>query len=238
MAGIVRLERQTIADVDFAITPIDSLAPSGCVLERCDFRGARLDRRMRPLFRAASRNTFRECRFDGVDLRGIDPGTARFEGCAFDGADLSGWSAMTAEFVDCHFAGSIQDVRFYGRPWGPTASAMQPVRAVNEFRGNDFRQAELVRVLFLMGISLSAQRWPADDEYVRLDRIHQRLARGRSEILRWRDLDARNEALAMVRSLSLLYIQQGDVVARRSEPGTATRPEIQTRVWETLAAAL
>jgi len=95
-----------------------------------------------------------------------------------------------------------------------------------------------VRVLFLMGIDLDAQRWPADAEYVHLDRIHQRLARGRSAILGWKDLDARNEALAMVRTLSVLYIQQGDVVARRSEPGTPTRLEIQTRVWETLAAAL
>jgi len=104
VAGIVRLERQTIADVDFSATAIDSFAPSDCVLERCDFRGSTLDRRMRPLFRTARRNTFRECRFDGVDLRAIDPGTARFEKCTFDGADLSGWSAMTAEFIDCHFA--------------------------------------------------------------------------------------------------------------------------------------
>lgn len=238
LPGLVLLQRATIGDVDFAKATFDRLAPSGCTFVRCDFRKATLDRRLLPLFKARQRNTFRECRFDGTDLRGIDPGASRFERCTFDGADLQGWNAVAAEFVDNHFAGRVAHARFYGRPWGPTAADIEPRRTANEFRGNDFRDAELLDVAFLMGIDISKQRWPESDDYVRLDRIHQRLTRGRSEILRWKDLEERGEALQMVQSLSFLYMAQNDVVARRSEPGVPAQPEVQRKVWSTLAAAL
>jgi len=236
--GIVRLERTTIADVDLRQAELSELAPSGCVFEKCDFRGVTFDRRTRPIFRARERNVFHECRFDGVDLRAIDPGASRFERCSFDRADITRWNVTTAEFVDCRFAGTVQDVRFYGRPWGPTAATLEPPRAANEFRGNDFREADLVRVAFLMGIDVRKQRWPESGDYVRLDRIHQRLTRARAGILGWKDLEARNEALAMLRALSFLYVQQEEIVARRVEPGTSTPAEIQSRVWEALAATL
>jgi hypothetical protein len=238
LPGLVLLQRATIADVDFSKATFDRLAPSACTFVRCDFRAATLDRRLLPLFKARQRNTFRECRFDGADLRGIDPGSSRFEHCVFDGADLTGWNAVTAEFVENHFAGRIAHVRFYGRPWGPTANDLEPHRTVNEFRGNDLRDAELTDVAFLMGIDIGKQRWPESDDYVRLDRIHQRLTRGRTEILRWKDLEERGEALEMVQSLSFLLMSQNDVVARRVEPGVHAQPEVQQKVWKTLAAAL
>ena len=238
LPGLVLLQSATIADVDFGRATFERLAPSGCVFVSCDFRSATLDRRLQPLFSARQRNVFRACRFDGVDLHRIDPGASRFEGCVFDGADIKGWHASMAELIDCHFAGRMERVRFYGRPWGPGADDLRPRRGRNEFHGNDFREAELVDVAFLMGIDVSMQRWPEGDEYVRLDRIHQRLTRGRVEILRWKDLDARSEALEMVQSLSFLYMQQNDVVARRAEPSLKTHPEIQRRVWATLTDAL
>lgn len=238
LPGLVLLQHATIGDVDFSRATFDRLAPSACTFVRCDFRRATLDRRLLPLFKARQRNVFRECRFDGTDLRAIDPGSSRFERCVFDGADLQGWSAVAAEFVDCHFAGRVWHARFYGRPWGPTATDLDPHRTVNEFRGNDFREAELVDVAFLMGIDIGKQRWPESDEYVRLDRIHQRLTRGRAEIIRWKDLEERGEALEMVQALSFLYMAQNDVVARRSEPGAPAQPEVQRKVWQTLTAAL
>lgn len=238
LSGAVLLHRITVSDVDFARAAFDRLSASGCVLARCDFRQAAFDRRLAPLFEARERNVFRECRFDGIDLRAIDPGGSRFESCAFDGADMTGWTTTRAEFVDCHFAGRVERVRFYGRPWGPGASELRLSRAVNEFHGNDLRDAELVDVAFVMGIDLSKQRWPEGDAYVRLDRIHQRLARGHAEILRWKDLDVRGQALAMLQGLSSLYLQQNDVFARRSEARIATDPGIQDKVWTTLATVL
>lgn len=238
LPGLVLLQRATIADVDFAKATFDRLAPSACVFERCDFRTATLDRRLLPLFKARQRNTFRECRFEGADLRAIDPGGSRFERCVFDGADITGWNVVAAEFIDNHFAGRVAHVRFYGRPWGPTATDLDPRRTVNEFRGNDFRDADLSDVAFLMGIDIGKQRWPESDDYVRLDRIHQRLTRGRAEILRWKDLEERGEALEMVQALSFLLMSQNDVVARRVEPTVNARPEVQKRVWSALAASL
>ena len=89
-----------------------------------------------------------------------------------------------------------------------------------------------------MGIDVSRQLWPASDDYVRLDRVHQRLTRGRAEMIRWKDLEARGEALEMVQAMSLRYIQQNDVVARRVDPEAATSPDVQRRVWETLSSVL
>jgi uncharacterized protein YjbI with pentapeptide repeats len=238
LPGTVFLRRITISDVDLARSKFDSISPSGCTFVRCDLRDARVDRRFNPLFRSRHQNVFRECRFDGADLRELDPGASRFESCTFDGADLAGWNATMAEFIDCHFAGRVERVRFYARPWGPGIADLRPARAVNEFRGNDFRDAELVDVAFLMGVALQAQRWPDGDQYVRLDRIHQRLTRGHAAILRWKDLEIRGEALAMMQDLSLLYRQQNDVIARRAEPRRTTHPETQDKVWRTLAAVL
>lgn len=238
LPGLVLLQRATVADVDFARAAFDRLAPTGCTFVSCDFRRATLDKRLMPLFRAKERNVFRGCRFDGVDLRGVDPRASRFESCVFDGVDLSGWSTTTAEFVDCHFGGRTAHVRFYGRPWGPAAAELDPKRSVNDFHGNDFTGAELVDVTFVMGIDVGKQRWPEGKEYVRLDRIHQRLTRGRADILRWKDLERRSEALQMVQALSFLYMQQNDVVSRRVEPGSPTPADIQTVVWETLARVL
>ena len=238
LPGTVLLHRITVSDDDLARAKFDRLVPSGCTFVRCDFRNATLDRRLSPLFKAREQNVFRECRFDGADLRAIDPGASRFESCTFDGADLRGWNTGLAEFIDCHFAGRLERVRFHGRPWGGEAEELTPARTLNAFRGNDFRDAEMIDVAFIMGIDLEKQRWPASSEYVRLDRIHQRLTRGHGEILRWKDLEARGEAMAMTRELSLLYRQQNDVIARRSDPRRAAAPEVQDRVWATLASVL
>ena len=238
LPGTVVLHRVTFSDVDLSRSKFDRLMPSGCTFVRCDLRSVTLDRRLAPLFKARERNTFRECRFDNADLRAIDPSASRFEACVFDGADLRGWNATMAEFVDCHFAGTVERVRFHGVPWGAGAEDILPRRSVNEFRGNDFRDAVLIDVAFVMGVDLAKQRWPDSDNYVRLDRIHQRLTRGHSELLGWKDLGERSEALAMMRELSLLYRQQNDVIARRDDPRRSTTPEVQKKVWATLASVL
>lgn len=235
LPGVVMLQRARVEDVDFARASFDHLAPSDCVFVSCDFSRASMDRRLKPLFAARPRNVFRECRFDGADLRGVNPGQSRFEGCSFIGARLDGWNAQLAEFVECTFAGRIEGVRFYGKPWGRGADDLDPPRTLNEFRGNDFRRAELTDVTFVMGVDVDAQMWPEGDGYVRLDRIHQRLTRGRAEILRWKDLKLRGAALEMVHALSLRYVRQNGIVARRVDPSAAQSPEAQRRVWETLA---
>jgi uncharacterized protein YjbI with pentapeptide repeats len=238
LPGTVLMHRITVSDVDLSRSKFDRLVPSGCTFVRCDFRTTTLDRRLSPLFKAREQNVFRECRFDGADLKAIDPGASRFEACVFDGADLRGWNATMAEFVDCHFSGRLERVRFHGRPWGAGTDDLVPQRSVNAFCGNDFRDAEMIDVAFVMGIDIDKQRWPQSREYVRLDRVHQRLTRGHQEILRWKDLESRSEAMAMMRELGLLYRQQNDVIARRSDPRRVAAPDVQDRVWATLASVL
>ncbi|MGH2451111.1 MAG: pentapeptide repeat-containing protein [Candidatus Limnocylindria bacterium] len=236
--GLVALERATLRDVDFRKVRFERFALSGCVFVNCDFRGIRFDRKFQPLFASPRQSVFRQCRFDGSDLRKMQPSQARFEACTFDDAVIEKWSSTLAEFVDCRFSGPIVSSRFYGRPWGTEAGKVDPPRRVNEFRGNDFSGAELQETIFLMGIDIDAQRWPDDKDYVRLDRMNMRLTKARDEILRWKDLRARNAAHEMVQTMSVTYLQQSSVIARRVEPLSAIPADVQREVWALLARVL
>lgn len=238
LAGTAYFNRVTLGEVDFRKASFESVAPSGCILERCDFRDTVFDRRLLPLLQSRPRNVFRDCRFEGADLRGATPGQSRFERCSFARARLDEWSVTTAEFVDCTFGGELVGVTFHGKPWGREAERLDPSRSVNEFRGNDFRRTELVGCAFIRGIALGQQQWPASDRYVRLDHFHHRLARGRTEILRWKDRESRGQALDLVQALSLCYREQGEVIARRVEERSASPADVQRRVWEVLASVL
>lgn len=236
--GAIFFDRVTLREVDFRKASFESLAPSGCVFEGCDFRETVFDHRLLPLFTSRPRSVFRDCRFDGADLRRAAPHQSRFERCSFARSRLDEWSALTAEFIDCTFAGDVVGVTFHGKPWGREAEWLDPPRTVNEFRGNDFSAAELVECAFVRGIALQLQRWPVGESYVRLDRFHQRLTRGRAEILRWKDLEARGQALDLVQAASFLYREQNDVIARRVEGRSPIPAEVQRRVWEVLAGVL
>jgi hypothetical protein len=236
--GIVALDRATLEDVDFRKVRVERFALRGCTFVRCDFREIRFDRKLQQLLSSPRQSVFRECRFDRADLRSADPSQSRFERCTFDGAVIEKWSAGCAEFVECRFAGPIVRSRFFGRPWGPEAAHLDPPRTVNEFRGNDFRKADLVETVFVMGIDVKGQRWPEREEYVRLDRIHQRLTRARAEILRWKQLEERNAALDLLQAMSVLYVQQNDVIAKRVDPSSSAPPELQRRIWDLLASVL
>lgn len=236
--GLIHLDRVTLRDVDFRKATFDDLAPFGCTFEHCDFRDTIFDRRLLPLFAAKPRSVFRDCRFDGADLRRAPPGQSRFERCSFDGARIDEWTTTAAEFIDCRFSGLLEGVVFHGKPWGREAEGLDPPRTVNEFRGNDFRGADLVECAFIRGIALVAQRWPEDERYVRLDRFQLRLTRGRSEILSWTDLGARGQALDLIQAASFLYREQTDVIARRVEERSPISAEVQRRVWEVLASVL
>jgi len=231
-------DRVTIRDADFRRATFDAVAPEGCVFERCDFRAQTLGRPYQSLFSSRRQSVFRDCRFDDADLTGVRPGQARFERCSFANARLDGWESYRAEFIDCVFAGRIANVRFFGRPWGNGAEILEPARKKNEFRGNDFRGADLVGVTFVHGIDIAAQRWPESPDYIVLDKIHQRIASARREVLEWREHPAREEALDMLQSAAQLYTHQMTVIGRRVEARWSAPAAVQRRVWETLAKAV
>jgi hypothetical protein len=238
MQGVLMLSRVTVRDADFRRVSFDQFAPEGCTFENCDFSGQTLDRRYQPLFSSRKQSIFRDCNFDGADLTAVRPGQARFERCSFVNAKLDSWESFTSEFIDCTFAGRIVNVRFYGRPWGAGAERIDPARSANAFSGNDFRKADLVGVLFIHGIDIKRQHWPAGSQYVILDRIHQRIAKVRLGVLEWRDHQARQEALDMLQSASLLYAHQMTIIGRRVEQRWSATPAVQERVWEELSSAI
>ena len=232
---VIAIGRATLRNVDFRRARFDRFVLTGCLFLACDFRGVRLDRRYQALFAAVPPSLFRDCHFDGADLRRIRPDQSRFERCTFDDALLDGWKAEAAEFIDCRFAGAVGSVTFYGRAGG----AHRPRgRVLNEFRGNDFSDAELDGVTFARGVDLAAQRLPPpDDTQVRLARLRERIARARSEIRRWDDAAERAGGLEMLRALDLRYRDQDEIISPRvSKRGPSAR--IQVRVWTVLERPL
>jgi hypothetical protein len=180
---------------------------------------------------------FTSCKFDGADLRQISPEGTRFEKCSFDDARLDGWSPARAEFVECRFAGKVLGVTFSGRPTGRGSTRIDPVRAKNDFRGNDFRGAQLVDTVFVFGIDLDQQRWPAGDDYVRLDKFHRRLEAARADILGWEAGEMRTAGLAMLQSLAQRWQDQREIVALRVSPAVKAAAGVQKRVWDALEHA-
>ena len=183
-------------------------------------------------------SVFRLCRFDEADLSKADPGQTRFEGCTFADSHLEKWQATCAEFVDCTFSGPITKCRFYGRPWGLAAQHLDPRRTVNEFRGNDFRKADLIETTFIQGIHFAEQQWPDGPGWVHLDRFHQRSQRVRAVVMRWKDPEARQEALDMLVRLHTLYGEQTELICRRVDTASRIPTKTQARVWDALTEAL
>src|ERR1700704_874336 len=161
-----------------------------------------IDFRLAPLFHAAPRSVFRDCYFDGADVRRVRLGQTHFERCTFDDARLEGARTEAAEFTDCRFAGRLDAVTFYGTPSGPEAKRLDPRRVRNDFRGNDFRDAELLDVAFVAGVDMDLQRFPDDELHVRIEDFRRRLQKARAEIDKWYERD-RGAALGMLTALAV-----------------------------------
>jgi len=236
--GVIMIGRATIEGVDFRRASFERFAPSECLFLGCDFRGLVFDGRLQQVFSSRIQSVFRECRFDDADLRRAGPGQSRFERCTFDGARIEHWTSLCGEFVECHFAGPIVDAKFYGRPHGAAAGRLSPSRRRNEFRGNDFSHTELFDTAFVHGITFADQIWPDDAAHVRLDRLHARLERGRVEVMRWTDHEARQEALQLLLELSARYGEQTEIIRRRVDPRAGVSTTAQLQLWEMLAEPL
>ncbi len=230
---VVALHRATLTAVDFRSARFDKFSLGGCLFDRCDFRGLKLDRRLAPLFVALPRSVFRDSRFDGADLRHARLGQSRFERCTFDDARLEDCETEAAEFIGCRFAGPLAGVTFYGAPSSAAAKRFDPPRRRNEFRGNDFRDAELLDVAFVAGIDMDVQRFPDDEMHVRVEDFQRRLAKARAEVNEWYERE-RAPALAMLATLAARWRDQDVVVARRWTPRIKAADRVQARVWELL----
>jgi hypothetical protein len=198
----------------------------------CDFSGLRTG--AVPMLWGGTADCFYvRCRFDKADLRRMTFARERFEGCSFRHAKMEDWDS-TAEFIDCTFEGKMRQVQFWGHNPNPiSARRKPPPRARNEFRGNDFRNAELWDVEFRGGIDLEAQLLPEGPEYIKLDRIMERARRARPAIEAWPAGEERRRALIMLDVFAdpARHDDQPTLFANRGDLGS-------DRMWATLAAAL
>lgn len=151
------------------------------------------------------------------------------------GLTSSDGRVFNAEFVDCHFAGRLIELSFAGKPDPKHLKWIQPPRTINEFRGNDFRQAELIECSFFRGIDLNEQLLPEGNRYIRLARLRERINRARAEVARWPDDFEREKALAMLRYYDAISADQDQLFANRNDGSSS--PQVRNRVWELLTEA-
>jgi hypothetical protein len=232
-SGRVSFQAAVVERVDFRDTWWDDFWAAGTVFVDCDFRGSRFGHAV--LGDVSRQTTYRRCKFDGADLRNTRPGAARFEECQFAGAKIEDWRCFLNEFVACRFAGKLDGVGFSGRPWGPGAEKLRPKRRTNEFRGNDFREVDLIQCSFKRGIDISLQLWPEKDTYIRLDRARERVAKAREVLAGWSDQEARRLGLIMLQVYSSFgYEEQEEIFARRDDLDDTIPRDLSDRVWSLL----
>lgn len=164
---------------------------------------------------------YRGCDFELADLRNCSPLYARFERCRFTDARLEDWRAVNAEFVDCVFAGRLLRVMFSGTPSGFEGERIRRLRRNNEFRGNDFRDAQLFDCSFEGGIDLDANLMPDTPEYAIIRGAHERIEEARARIFEQPEsVRQRVQARLDVYSMGG-YKAQRDIFVRREELGPA-----------------
>jgi hypothetical protein len=216
----ITLKRVTVERVDFTGLRFVDFDAQKCRFVDCDF--SRVQVEWLPFANGGS--LFQRCSF--AEARIADFGRARFEGCNFANADLEGWFTWAADVVDCRFAGRVTGVVFSGADTDGTR---------REFRGNDFREADLDDVAFRNGIDLDAQLLPDGPEYIRLRDMSSRIERARRDVEAWSDEEAREVALQMLGIAGDVFEWEPDVFTKREfVVSLADDPEIGLRVLELL----
>jgi hypothetical protein len=231
----VNLVGATFTNVDFRGSRFEPFNAQASTFLGCDFTNVKFKTGSLGISQGGVPSTYRDCLFDRADLRGTAPDLARFERCSFRKARIDGWDAFTAEFVDCTFEGRLADIRFTGTT---RMSSIDVGRTRNEFHGNDFTGAELVRVEFICGIDLAANRLPDGPGYVHLDRRAERIERARADVARWPDDAEREVALLALRIYSReVYADQPDLFKRRDDVAPR-HPAVRARLLELLERPL
>jgi uncharacterized protein YjbI with pentapeptide repeats len=159
------------------------------------------------------RARFVECSFRDVRLKGFFGFDAEFIDCVFTGRaesmvfhgsphdgleDVQALVEGVAELLD-----PVERAALKARVDRASRTTGQDSldRSLNEFRGNDFRDMELVDVDFRRGIDLGKQLLPDDDDYVLVADARAAIVGARERVRFWDDTRAREYALAVLRDL-------------------------------------
>jgi hypothetical protein len=110
----------------------------------------------------ATQSTYADCVFEDCDWIFSVVGKVRILRCEFNRCRLSNLFGTNLEAIGCSFNHTtIKKGVFHG-----TGSSAVAVAQTNEFRDNDFSEADLIDVDFRGGIDVSKQRLPMGGEYV------------------------------------------------------------------------
>ncbi|WP_123603061.1 pentapeptide repeat-containing protein [Micromonospora sp. Llam0] len=183
------VDRQELTGVDFSGRRLQRIGVIGSRLRSCLFQKVRTENAT--LGSGPETSEYIDCVFDGARISHAS-GRARFVRCSFRDVILKDWNSTAFELVDCTFSGRLRNSVFYGHPDAVYVPSGEPPR--NEFHGNDFSAADLVRVEFRWGVDLSRQRLPDGPDYVYLPDLPVALARARGEVEGWPEGDRRRRA--------------------------------------------
>lgn len=191
------LDHKDLRGVDFSGRKLLQFSAVGSRLQSSQFNHARINNASFGAGREPSE--YIECTFDGSHIRFGPGGYARFVRCSFRNVDLRDWFCFTVELIDCTFTGRIRKAIFNGTV--PEDKRAVLGRKSNEFRGNDFSGMNLLDVAFRTGINLAEQRLPSGPSYLFLADARSSVQRVRSEVIGWQELEVRQSAMAIVKTL-------------------------------------
>jgi uncharacterized protein YjbI with pentapeptide repeats len=150
------IERERLEGVDFSGRILLQFVAISSSFLRCRFERTVI---ASACFGGGKReSTYESCSFDGSKIHAAAPGVARFIRCSFRDATIEEFFGLSVSMIDCEFSGVLRRVVFYGR--NPTRQRWWR-RTRNDFRGNDFRFANLADVAFREGIELASQKLPS-----------------------------------------------------------------------------
>lgn len=223
----VVLDHVRLHGVDFSGRRLTQFSSAGSSLVACRFEKAVVDDAS--FGGGLEMSEYVDCRFDGARIRFGPGGFARFVRCSFREVDLRDWFCFAVELVECTFSGRLRKAYFNGTV--PEDKGQYVGRDRNEFRGNDFSGMELIDVAFRTGIDLTEQRLPSGPEYVYLQNAVAAIRRARASVISWQDLDRRQAAMALIRSLEYeLAAGQRQLLLRPKEYSTYPKETVDSVV--------
>lgn len=191
------IDHESLSGEDFSGRKYQKLTATGSRFEGCRFEKMRLGNAS---FGAGKETSeYIECSFDGTSVRYVGGGYERFVRCTFHNVDLREWYGWSTELIDCSFSGRLRGGIFSGAVREDDQSIVR--RRMNEFHGNDFSGMSLEDVGFRNGIDLSQQKLPSGPGYLYLPDAELAVRRARADVITWRDLERRREAMILINNL-------------------------------------
>jgi hypothetical protein len=215
---------ETVTGADYSGRGIGEFVSVGSRFESCDFRDMRL--KAARFGSGPDTSQYVDCVFDGSRIS-AGYGMARFVRCSFRDVDVRKWNQDATELIGCTFTGRLQSCTFYGEHQ-PLSGG--PPRT-NEFHGNDFSGAELIKVEFRWGVDLTRQRLPEGPDYVYVPDAAATLAAVRKAAQDWPEPRRKRADDLLDTWERELSLGQRQLLLRASEWGTS---EVDAEIVELL----